>query len=428
MKSTMKLFNPRGDYIRNEIFFGKFNSKRMQDFDKISQCLGAAVSHDLNQAKVTLIDVDSANCPEDLCELVLKASGPGNSLDIVCEKDHDIYAFETHPNDPLLSQQYSLNIMKMGLAWDFSISDNSLVVAVLDSGIDLNHPDLRNRLWKNEGEIPDNGIDDDNNGYIDDVHGWNFNANNNNVMDDTGHGSHCSGVIGAEANNNIGISGIAWNVRIMPLKVMSKGGGSLSDAIAALDYAASFRVRLSSNSYGCFGCKSELMRRAIISIGDRNPFGHLFIAAAGNEHNDNDFNPSYPCNYNVDGSGSDVICVAATGPRDDFAPYSNWGVLTVHVAAPGSEILSTVAGGQYEKKSGTSMATPHVTGVAALIMQYYQYAGSESVKKIIMHTSVKLPILKDKVIAGRVNAFEALSFLSRMHDPLSNKDYDTNLL
>lgn len=250
-------------------------------------------------------------------------------------------------------------------AWDVTTGSNSIVVAVVDTGADYNHPDLTNNIWINSEEIPGNGIDDDGDGYIDDVHGINAFSHNGDPMDDNGHGSHVSGTIGGSGNNNRGVSGVNWQVKIMPLKFLSSNGaGSLAGAIEAINYMVMMKsrgvnIKVANNSWGGGGY-SQALYDAIKRARD---VGIVFAAAAGNEGNDNDAQPSYPASYDLE----NVVSVAAVDSNRNVASFSNYGAGQVDIAAPGVSILSTTPGNSYQSFSGTSMATPHVTGAIALL-------------------------------------------------------------
>ena len=242
---------------------------------------------------------------------------------------------------------------------------SSVVVAVIDTGVDYNHVDLAANIWTNPGEIAGNGIDDDGNGFVDDVHGYDFANNDGNPMDDNGHGTHVAGTIAAVGNNSLGVTGVAWSTSIMPLKFLSaNGSGYLSDAVEAINYATMMRtrygvnVRVDNNSWGGGGFSSA-MQSAIQAANDA---GILFVAAAGNSGTNNDASPQYPANYD----SPNVISVAATDQNGQLASFSNYGATTVDLAAPGVSIYSTTPNNTYSTYSGTSMATPHVSAVAAL--------------------------------------------------------------
>jgi len=288
------------------------------------------------------------------------------------------------PNDPSLGNLWGLhNTGQTGgapdadidapEAWDITTGNASVVVAVIDSGIDLSHPDLVNNIWTNPGEIPGNGLDDEGNGYVDDVHGWDFARRDSDPSDSEvicgGHGTHVSGTIGASGNNGLGVVGVNWAVSIMPLKVFKRINNFLTSSCAAADadiikaigYASKFGVDISSNSYGG-GAYSKSLFNAIRASRS------IFVAAAGNGGADligdnNDKQPVYPANYAL----SNIISAAATDQDDHIASFSNYGIKSVDLAAPGVNILSTIPGNQYRYYSGTSMATPHVAGALGLL-------------------------------------------------------------
>ncbi|MCC7440499.1 MAG: S8 family serine peptidase [Bdellovibrionales bacterium] len=276
-----------------------------------------------------------------------------------------------------------------------------VVVGVIDTGVEWTHSDLVDNLWTNPGEIAGNAKDDDNNGFVDDVHGWNFVANNANSSDDHSHGTHCSGTIGGTGNNGKGIAGVNWQVSIVPIKFLSaSGSGSLDDAVESINYATSIGVNIMSNSWGGGGF-SETMKQAIEKSRDA---GILFVAAAGNSSSDNDSNPAYPASYQVE----NVVSVAATDNRDRIASFSNYGKSSVHVAAPGVKVYSSVKGDTYASYSGTSMACPHVAGIAALLMASNQTWSFSDVKSRLITTSDPVRGLRRMVASrGRVNAYNA---------------------
>lgn len=281
-----------------------------------------------------------------------------------------------------------------------------ILVAVIDTGIDWDHPDIIDNLYANPGEageLAENGIDDDGNGFIDDTHGWNFAADSRSSDDDHSHGTHCAGTIGGVGNNSIGVAGVNWEVSLLPVKFLTAGGsGSLADAVESINYATLMNVDVMSNSWGGGG-HSQTMEDAIKAARDK---GILFVAAAGNDSSDNDSSPTYPAGYQVE----NVVSVAAIDNQDKLAYFSNWGRAGVHVAAPGVKIYSTVKGGTYKSYSGTSMATPHVAGVAALMMSIDSTLAYSDIKERLVKTSEPVRTLKRKVVAkGRVSAFNAVN-------------------
>ncbi|MCA9779626.1 MAG: S8 family serine peptidase [Candidatus Eremiobacteraeota bacterium] len=312
----------------------------------------------------------------------------------------------TAPNDERASELWGLEAIDAPGAWKQTTGSRSgPVIAVLDTGIDADHPDLAANLWTNPGEIPGNGIDDDGNGVVDDVHGYNATDGSGNPFDDIGHGTHCAGTIGAVGDNEIGVAGVNWQARLMPVKMMINGEGTVADTVRAVLYATENGADITSNSYG--GPYSQPEYEAFAA----SPLLH--ICAAGNEGNDNDVSRFYPdqrpVGYPATFELPNVISVAATSSKERLASFSNYGDQTVDLAAPGVKILSTVPGGGYDTKSGTSMATPHVAGVAGLIAAAYPEATPDQIKTRILANVDKLPSLKGKVLTGgRLNAARAL--------------------
>ncbi len=261
------------------------------------------------------------------------------------------------PNQPPEQMDYSRSILNMSQAWAISEGSPSVIVAVIDSGVDYFHPDLRNNIAVNTAELNGRpGVDNDGNGYVGDVYGWDFYNNRPNGYDDNGHGTHCAGVIAAE-KNGIGVRGIAPRVKILPVKFLgANGSGDTADAVRAIDYAVSRGAKILSNSWGGGGSSpllDDAIQRAI-------NHGVIFVAAAGNESTDIDGSPSYPASY------ANVIAVGSSDSMDAKSSFSNFGSRSVEVFAPGSSIYSTYPNGQYRVMSGTSMATPQVSGAIAL--------------------------------------------------------------
>ncbi|MDH6096172.1 S8 family serine peptidase, partial [Umezakia ovalisporum] len=306
------------------------------------------------------------------------------------EPDYIVTTAATIPNDPSFNLLWGLhNTGQTGgtpdvdidapEAWDIQTGNPDLVIGVIDTGVDYTHPDLVGNIWTNIGEIAGDGIDNDGNGYIDDIRGWDFAYNDNNPMDVHGHGTHVSGTIAGKGNNAVGVTGVAWNAKIMPLKFLDDtGSGWISDAILAVEYATAQGVKLTNNSWGGGGY-SQGLYDAIAAAGDA---GSLFIAAAGNESNNNDSSPSYPASYNLD----NIISVAAITHWDGLSSFSNYGLTTVDLGAPGSDIYSTVPGNSYDSYSGTSMASPHVAGAAALLWSENPTWTAQQVKDVLLQT------------------------------------------
>jgi subtilisin family serine protease len=253
--------------------------------------------------------------------------------------------------------------MDVAEACAIQTGDSDLIIAVIDEGVQYDHPDLNDNMWINAGEVAGNGVDDDNNGFVDDVYGYDFFSNDGDPMDEGGHGTHVAGTICAETNNGEGISGVVQQCQIMALRFLGPNGGYTSDAIASLDYAVQMGATISNNSWGGGGFSQGLYD----AIAAARNADHIFLAAAGNDGTNNDSTPHYPSNYDL----SNVVSVAATDNRDQLANFSNYGAQSVDIGAPGVDIASTYINNGYVWMSGTSMATPNVTGVVALIRSQY---------------------------------------------------------
>jgi len=333
-----------------------------------------------------------------------------------------IYYRQGIPNDPLFSQLWGMNQaanndIDAPEAWDIYTGDPNYRVAIIDTGIDFNHPDLQGNIWVNPGEIANDGIDNDGNGYIDDVSGWDFTGTglgtkfvngDNNPQDGDGHGTHVAGTIAGKGNNGVGVAGVVWGAKIVPLKFLDDtGSGSTANAILAVDYCRVNGIKLSNNSWGGGG-SSAALRTAISNAGAAD---HLFVAAAGNSTlNIDGLLKSYPASYNL----ANQINVAATTATGTLASFSNYGLTSVHVGAPGNAIVSTysttvVGSTGYASLSGTSMASPHVTGVAALLRGRMPGWTVAQVKAAILNTVKPLASLSGKTVTGgTVSAYKAL--------------------
>ena len=294
-------------------------------------------------------------------------------------------------------------------AWEIEQGNKKVLLAVIDSGIDYGHIDLKGNLWTNSAEQDGAaGVDDDANGIIDDIYGanWNNGDVSGDPMDNHSHGTHVSGTIGAVGNNQTGIIGVCPNISIMGLKFLhpTTGGnaeGSNADAIKAIEYALKQGVKLSNNSWLSYGF-SDALKDAITVAGEQD---HLFMAAAGNNRINTDNIPSYPASYQL----PNIMSVAASDCDDKRASFSNYGKKTVHLAAPGKNIVSLKAGGGVVSYSGTSMATPHVAGAAALLKASWPDASALDLKELILNNLDILPQWQDlTVTSGRLNAHKAL--------------------
>ncbi len=385
-----------------------------------------------------------------------------NSPDVLsAEPDYMVNA-AVLPNDTYFNNLYGMrNTGQTGgtadadidadQAWDVNTGSLKVVVGIIDTGIDYTHIDLYRNIWINQGEIPTglnlvdadsdglitfwdlnnaansgkvadlngnnyidaydllhnptwaNGVDNDHNGYVDDIVGWDFVNNDNDPFDDNSHGTHVAGTIGATGDNGTGVVGVNWQVQMAALKFLNaSGSGYLSDAVRALNYAVANGITISNNSWGGGGYSSSLAT----AISNARNAGHIFVAAAGNAGTNNDTTPSYPASYGYD----NMIAVAATDSKDTLASFSNYGANSVDIAAPGVSILSTIPGNKYAYYSGTSMATPHVTGVVALLKaQNPTLSYSEIISKVLANVDTLSNLSGKVATSGRLNAYKAVN-------------------
>jgi subtilisin family serine protease len=345
------------------------------------------------------------------------------SVDYV-EPNYLIYPQSTMPNDTYFYEQWGLfNNGRPGAdigatrVWDITQGSQDVVVAVVDTGADLTHPDLAPNAWVNAGEVAGNGVDDDRNGFVDDINGWNFLSNSNRLVvsaDEDFHGTHVSGIIGASGNNGTGVSGVAWRVKLMSLKFIGDKSGSTADAVKAINYVVDQKrkgvnVRVINASWGGSSGSTSL-QTAIAAAGQA---GILFVNAAGNGGDDSvgdniDEQGDYPASWGA--SMTSLIAVAALDSEDRLASFSNYGLTNVSVGAPGVRVLSTLVGGGYGFASGTSMAAPHVSGIAALIWSREPSLTPAQVKQRIISTGDPVYSLASKTTnPARANAYNAIS-------------------
>lgn len=331
------------------------------------------------------------------------------------------YPFAAIPNDPRFKDLWGLrntganepNGRAAGvegadinalLAWDITKGSRQVRIAVIDTGIDYTHPDLVRNMWVNSAEQGGKkGVDDDGNGYVDDVYGYDFANNDSDPMDGNGHGTHCAGTIGAVHNDGVGVAGVMDQVTLVPIKFLDdSGSGSLDAAIQSIDYATKMNVDLMSNSWGGGG-RSEALNEAIKNAADK---GIIFTAAAGNSSSNNDASESYPANYDQ----PNVISVAALTAQNGLASFSSYGRNKVHIAAPGHNVLSTVPGNKYDIFSGTSMATPHVSGVIGLLLAKEGRMDLELLRERVAMTGVPVAGLRGKTLtSSRIDAYNLLT-------------------
>ncbi len=350
--------------------------------------------------------------------------------------------------DPEFKNQWGMIDIGVENAWKRTRGSDDMVVAVIDTGVDYTHEDLLPNIWRNAGEMgkdangkdkSNNGVDDDKNGYIDDVIGWDFASNDNKPYDMTvpwwqmlmgggnpGHGTHCAGNVGARGGNGIGISGVIPNVKIMALRFLTeKGEGTTAGAIKAIEYAVKNGAKVLSNSWGSEGEDPQdgdnKALREMIQFAQSQ--GTLFVAAAGNGHqgvgydNDTDSKPGYPASYSYE----TIVSVAAVDKNDKLGSFSNWGAKTVHIGAPGVAVFSTMVDNKYSdtvlkmdqlgldvKWDGTSMATPHVAGAAALYWSLHPTATFGDVKRALLNSAKPIGALSGKSVSGGKLNVEAL--------------------
>jgi thermitase len=384
------------------------------DLEEINEENNASTEKDLPRSQVNVVDLPSDLPVQEAVEVYeAKPNVEFAEPDYILRPSQTISA-----NDSYYPKLYGLNNTGQNSGtqdadvdapetWNITTGGSSTVVAVIDQGVDINHPDLKNNLWTNPDEIPNNGIDDDGNEYVDDVNGWDFLNNDASVYDPVSgagdeHGTHVAGTIAAEGNNSLGVVGVNWRAKIMPLKFLGPEGGRTSHALAALIYAVNKGVKISNNSWGGGGYSQALLDE----IKKADAAGHLFVTSAGNKGVNTDNNPHYPSSYN----NPNIISVAATNNQDTLASFSNYGATSVDLSAPGVGIYSTLPGNTYGAYSGTSMATPHVTGVAALLKSRTPSADDAQLKDYILKSVDQKNNLQGRVATGgRANAFGSLA-------------------
>jgi thermitase len=323
-------------------------------------------------------------------------------------------------NDPFIQNKWGLEHTDARRAWEVTEGSKDIIVAVIDTGIDVNHKDLADNLWVNKGESgvdsrgrdkATNGIDDDGNGYIDDYHGWDFVHSSPTLTDNHGHGTHIAGIIGAKGGNGFGISGVSPNVSLMILKYYdpkSSNSNNLKNTVEAIQYA----VKMHANIINYSGGGTDYSAEEFAAVKSAEKAGILFVAAAGNERSNSDETGKhyFPADYEL----SNIISVTAVSKEDKVLASSNYGVHTVDIAAPGENIYSSLPGNNFGLMTGTSQATAFVTGVAALVMANNRELDYSDVKKYILRNGDEYPTLLSKTGTARLlNSYKALTNLDK---------------
>src|SRR6266536_1410026 len=373
-----------------------------------------------SEGKVMPLQVENFDGSEIVSGLRIARMAPEDTIsaiealkkqaDVLYAEPNYILQADRTPNDPRFGELYGLTKIGAPQAWDTTTGSNSVVVGVIDEGIDLNHQDLQANIWTNPAPGSISGITGD-------LHGYNFISNTGTIPAEE-HATHVSGTAGAVGNNSVGVVGVNWNVRLMSLRVLGPSGGDTANFIRAYNYARQMRdlwvssngasganIRVLNNSYGGAG----FSQASFDAISALNQSGILFVASEGNDGIDSDANPHYPSGFNV----PNVISVTATDSNDLLASFSNFGAQTATIGAPGVSILSTTPGNTYSTFSGTSMATPHVVGAAALICAANPNVTLQQLKALLIFNGDVVPALTGKTLTGRrLNVFQSLQALN----------------
>ena len=314
---------------------------------------------------------------------------------------------------------WAQEIIQAPRAWLKTQQHKQVVVAVIDTGVDINHPDLKNNIWKNPNEIPANQIDDDHNGFVDDVSGWNFASNNNSVVDYHGHGTHIAGIIAANGRSRPDVKGIAPNAKIMAIKYYdprSTGADNIQASVNAIYYAIQMHADIINYSGG--GLEKNQEEEKALRLAEKR--GILVVAAAGNERSNSDVKGFYPASYGFE----NIISVTAHDQNLNVLPFSNYGSRTVQIAAPGKNILSTLPGAGFGEMTGTSQATAYVSGACALLMSQFPELKrpQQVIRRLTMTGSYDRALIGKTVFRTRLNILRALSMFES--DPKLPQKFD----
>ena len=440
-------FSQSAEYVPGQVLIKMKSEKSIAQKANLKNQMSATARKAFPKLDIELWEVENV----DVLSLVEQYK---NHPDIAFIEPNYIYSVgTTTPNDPALSNQWGLNNTGQNNgtedvdidapeAWDIATGSPSVVVAIIDTGIDWKHEDLVDNIWQNLGEDADgdgrvlefingawvfdpgdeNGIDDDNNGYPDDFVGWDFRNEDNDPFDGHFHGTHVAGTVGAKGDNNIGVSGVTWDVQLAALKFLSdNGSGSTSDAVEAVNYVVAMGIPVSNNSWSG-GSFSDALYTAIDEAKDA---GHLFVAAAGNNARDTDAQPRYPSAYDH----ANIISVASTDRNDSRSSFSNYGVVTVDLGAPGSSIFNCFPNNSYNSISGTSMAAPHVAGTCALLWEQFPNRTYAEIKDAILNSVDPNADLNGRCVSnGRLNLFSAMTYFAPAPPPTCRQEDSLSLV
>jgi subtilisin family serine protease len=400
-----------------------------QDLEKTLRQHGFILRSALAVPRGFLVAVDEPDV--DSVPALMSALQDSPSVEVV-EPDYVYTLAETRPDDDYYGSLWGMETIQMPRVWDSTTGDDDVVVAIFDTGIDRSHVDLAANIWTNPDEIEGNGIDDDGNVYTDDINGWDFYDDDNDPTDVQQHGTHVAGTIGAIGNNGVGVAGVGWNIRLLPIKFFGyNDSGQLeaytSDAVSGMYYVIALAnrgvpVRITNHSWGGSGA-STLLEDVFRLAGQ---YGILHVAAAGNGtgvERDNDIYPHYPANYAM----TNIIAVANTTSSDGLSGSSYYGATSVDLGAPGEGILSTIPGGGYGYKTGTSMATPHVVGALALLLDMFPGLSWQEARDLLFASVDPVAGLNGYcTTGGRLNVYNLLAAMPTVieHEPLPNSDVE----
>lgn len=399
------------DYVADEILVKYRSGVSPKTKDQIETKSRAQRIESLASFQITRLKVPKDQVHSKIKELE-------RQKEVLYAEPNFIKRFYAQPNDPQFKQQWGLHNTGQKISgifgapdadidalqgWARSRGSTNVKIAVVDTGIQWSHPDLKKNIWSNDLEIPNNDIDDDLNGYVDDTHGWDFFYEDNTTYDgvEDFHGTHVAGIIGASANNSLGISGINWSTSIMPVKFIGDGGfGTVYGEIKALDYAAANGAKIINASYGSY----DYSKAEFEAIQKLRSKGILFVAAVGNSADNNDASPAYPANYGL----SNIISVGASNNKDNRASFTNSGANSVDIFAPGANIISTYPSDKYAYLTGTSMAAPFVTGAAGLISSLNGNSYNRTKSLLLRSKDKNTSFSNYSQSGGRVNVFDSL--------------------